>query len=119
MVERTIGCANTNRRPSRAAAQVIRVGGGAVACLGRARMTSRAAMTMRKETALTAYTQARPGPAITRPASVGPATEANWNIRVLSPIALARCSRGTRLGMSAWRAGPSKQDAAEDNAASR
>ena len=98
---------------------MIRVGGGAVACLGRARMASRAAMTMRKETALTAYTQARPGPAITRPARVGPATEANWNIRVLSPIALARCSRGTRLGMSAWRAGPSNEAAAEDNAASR
>src|SRR5207302_1992308 len=78
---------------------------------GRARMRSRAAITIRKETALTAYTQAMPGPAITRPARVGPATEANWNIRVLSPIALARCSRGTRLGMSAWRAGPSKEAA--------
>src|SRR5438046_3676029 len=87
MVERTIGCANTNWRPSRAAVQVIREA-EAVACLGRARMTSRAAMTMRKETALMAYTQGMPGPAITRPASVGPATEANWNTRELSPIAL-------------------------------
>src|ERR1043166_6089010 len=113
MVERTMGCANTNRRPSRAAAQVTCEAGAPAAC-GRARMTSSAAITIRKETAFTAYTHAMPGPAITRPARVGPATEANWNTSVLSPMALARCSRGTRLGMSAWRAGPSKEAADDD-----
>src|SRR5205823_13602022 len=82
MVERTIGCANTNRRPSRAAAQVIRVA-GAVACPGRAGMTSRAAVTLGKGTALMVYTQGMPGAEITRLASVGPATDANWNVRAL------------------------------------
>src|ERR1041385_9350824 len=61
MVERTMGCANTNRRPSRAAAQVTCEAGAPAAC-GRARMTSSAAITIRKETAFTAYTHAMPGP---------------------------------------------------------
>src|SRR5256885_7068630 len=76
MVERTIGCANTNRRPSRAAVQVIRVAGG-VACLGGARLTSKAAVAMRKETAVTAFPQGVPGPAITRAARAGPAAGAH------------------------------------------
>ena len=56
---------------------------------------------------------------MTIPPSAGPITAATWNMIVLSVSALARCSRGTRLGVSAWRAGRSKAPAAELAAASR
>ena len=56
---------------------------------------------------------------ITSPPSAGPATEAVWNMMVLRLIALGRWSRGTRLGISDWRAGPSKAPNAEPAAASR
>ena len=60
-----------------------------------------------------------PGPAIRRPPSAGPSTDAIWNIIELRLIAFARCSRGTRVGISDWRAGPSNEPKAELRAASR
>ena len=53
------------------------------------------------------------------PPIAGPATEAIWNMIVLSVIALGRCSRGTRFGISDWRAGPSNEPNADPSAASR
>ena len=50
---------------------------------------------------------------MTMPPSAGPVTAATWNMIVLRLSAFARCSRGTRLGTSAWRAGRSKAPAAE------
>jgi len=42
-----------------------------------------------------------------------------WNMIVLRLIAFGRCSRGTRFGISDWRAGPSNEVAAEPSAVSR
>jgi hypothetical protein len=76
-------------------------------------------MTNRKEAAFIQYAAATPPVATTMPAADGPATAATWNMMVFRLMAFARCSRGTRFGMSAWRAGPSKAPAAELSAATR
>ena len=55
----------------------------------------------------------RPTTAISTPPSDGPTTDAVWNMMVLRLIAFGRCSRGTRLGTSALRAGRSKAPTAD------
>ena len=55
---------------------------------------------------------------MTRPAIDGPTTDAAWKTIVFRLSALGRCSRGTRLGISDWRAGASNADAADVSAAS-
>src|SRR6185436_17849877 len=109
---------NTNRRPSRAAAQLI-CPAFAGSTFGRERMARRAAITETNDTALITYTQPIPSVAITIPASDGPTIDDAWNMIVLRLIALDRCSRGTRLGTSACRAGASNAPTAETSAASR
>ncbi len=76
-------------------------------------------MTTRNDAALKAYTHATPPVAITTPPSAGPATEATCTMIVFKVMAFGRCSRGTRLGVSDWRAGRSNAPAAELHAASR
>ncbi len=45
-------------------------------------------------------------------------TDAVWNMIVLRLMAFGRCSRGTSIGTSAWRAGRSKVPTAAPSAAS-
>ena len=75
-------------------------------------------MTIRNDAALSVYTHARPQPAMTRPPSAGPITDAIWDIMLFRLTAFARCSLGTRFGVSACRAGRSKAPAAELTAVS-
>ena len=74
--------------------------------------------TARNDTALIQYTVAIPKPAMTNPASAGPAMAAACIIMLLSVSAFVRCSLETRLGARAWRAGLSNAIAADEHAAS-
>ena len=76
-------------------------------------------MTNRNETALTAYTQPTLRVASTSPPIAGPATDAVCSMMLFRVMAFGRCSRGTRFGTSAWRAGRSNAPAAALIAVSR
>src|ERR1044072_2053544 len=54
---------------------------------------------------------------MTNPPTPAPATEAPWNMIVMRLIAFGRCSRGTSVAVSDWRAGASNVPNAADSAA--
>jgi hypothetical protein len=62
-------------------------------------------------TALTAYATLSPCQAISTPPSAGPLTEASDCSVELTVMARANSARGTSIGISVWRAGPSKAEA--------
>ena len=82
-------------------------------------MISSAPITARNDNALIQYTIATSRTPISSPAIIGPTMVATSNMIEFRLSALARCSRGTRLGISACRAGLSNADALAASALSR
>lgn len=117
MLERISGDPKTKRKPSTAELQVTGTRSPLMRA-GRSRMRSSEPITAVNESALKTYTQPTSSQTSASPATEGPITEASWKSVVLRPTALARCSRGTRLGTSEERAGPSIAEAAAVSAVS-
>ena len=120
IVERIIGERKTKRRPSRAA--LIDISSPAWplprSVFGTLRIIDSATTTTRNEIALKTYAHPTLVSAMSTPPSAGPPTCATCTITVLRLMALARSSRGTSIGTSAWRAGASNAPAAAPIAAS-
>ena len=112
------GAWNTNLRPSSAAVKLMSPF-SPPARSGTSRIMSSARITSRNVAALSAYTHATPRLPMMSPPSAGPSTDAVWNMIALRLMALARCSRGTRLGTRDCRAGASNELNADVIAVSR
>ena len=111
IVARRSGVPKTNRTPSPSARRLTAPRRPAPPAAGRASGGSpRWSSGTRR--AFSAYTVATPEVASVMPARAGPTTEAVWKRIEFSPMALGRCSRGTRLGRSDCRAGASARPAA-------